>query len=535
MQRSQRKFKHRERKRVFVNEEPDDDTGNPDSDSNENEESTEIDVPFPVAMWDLNQCDPKRCSGRKLARHGLIKTLRLGQRFNGIVLSPAGKKCVSPEDVDIIKSSGLAVVDCSWARLNEVPFHKMKSPNARLLPWLVAANPVNYGKPCELSCVEAIAAALILTGFTNEADLYLSKFKWGNSFMQVNQELLDKYSQCKTSAEIINIQNKYLTEESELKSKQRENAGMFPDSESSEDETEEKLNEVETQMKDLKIEDEKSNESEVVDKNITGEDDRPQLKTPEKTGDDMEVSCDVVKDNVVERSPPLHRLLNKNEKPITSTPKKPGSRMSGGASDQFIPTANNFSVINVAESPVSAMKSGQSLLGVPRRIRDASAELYKCVQNWYEHFSNGMKLVGMIRGIVESMIQEEKESKERCSELNSYCHSLDEVVDQLANVIDIMKVLTKQMKAVAKVHEGASPPFLTWPVTKFGEVFEEIQNAYEKELEVKRIVKENIAQFADSRKLIIHLGAWVYEIYVTPKTKMLLESLLLETGHKDPK
>ena len=29
-----------------------------------------------IVMWDLQQCDPKKCSGRKLVRHNLMKVLQ---------------------------------------------------------------------------------------------------------------------------------------------------------------------------------------------------------------------------------------------------------------------------------------------------------------------------------------------------------------------------------------------------------------------------------------------------------------------------
>lgn len=44
------------------------------------------------------------------------------QSFPGVILSPVGRNCVSRQDRELVGAKGLAVVDCSWNRLDDVPF-----------------------------------------------------------------------------------------------------------------------------------------------------------------------------------------------------------------------------------------------------------------------------------------------------------------------------------------------------------------------------------------------------------------------------
>lgn len=163
-----------------------------------------------LRMWDFAQCDPKRCTGARLVKRGLFQNMPLKQPFRGLVLSPQGTKSVSPADAPILDQYGMSLIDCSWARLDEIPFRQMQAGHHRLLPFLVAANTVNYGRPSKLSCAEAAAATLYICGKFDAAIALLEEFSWGMEFMRLNQECLDIYASCSDADEVVARQNEWL-------------------------------------------------------------------------------------------------------------------------------------------------------------------------------------------------------------------------------------------------------------------------------------------------------------------------------------
>ena len=134
----------------------------------------------------FNECDPKKCTAIKLKKHNLLHFLThvRGKVKNAILLNPFSEIELSMKDRDIILQFGLIVIDCSWKKFR---FFQKKMPgHSRKLPPLMATNPVNYGKWEKLSSVEALAAALHITGFRDLSEEILSKFPWGNEFIKRN-------------------------------------------------------------------------------------------------------------------------------------------------------------------------------------------------------------------------------------------------------------------------------------------------------------------------------------------------------------
>ena len=175
---------------------------------------TSGDVLRPVAvhaLW-LAQDDPKKNTAVLASKRGdimLHKTVKSLPR-RGIILEPLCGKVFGPEDHELLLERGGAIVglDCSWAQIESSVETVMRRTRLqpRMLPLLLAANPVNWGKPGRLTTAEALAAVLYLAGQDEQARQVLGAFRWGQRFFELNQEPLDAYAAARSSSELIDLQ-----------------------------------------------------------------------------------------------------------------------------------------------------------------------------------------------------------------------------------------------------------------------------------------------------------------------------------------
>ncbi len=121
-----------------------------------------------------------------------------------IILNPFGEIAFSPADRQRVAEFGLAALDCSWEHAEKVLSHLVKG-TSRCLPILLAGNPTNYAKATKLSTAEALAGALYIAGFKDEARELLLIFTWGHTFFELNAALLDVYAAAKDSTEIVAV------------------------------------------------------------------------------------------------------------------------------------------------------------------------------------------------------------------------------------------------------------------------------------------------------------------------------------------
>ncbi len=166
----------------------------------------------PLYIYHARQDDPKKCTARKMSKFGLATMYETAGKLpsGAILLDPTASQAISPTDLHIARF-GVCVLDCTWNEVERLfPLLKSKRMKGRALPYLLAANPVNYGRPFMLSSAEAFVAALYILGNKEQAGEVAAKFKWGGTFLALNHEPLEAYAAAKDSADVIRVQQEFM-------------------------------------------------------------------------------------------------------------------------------------------------------------------------------------------------------------------------------------------------------------------------------------------------------------------------------------
>lgn len=165
-----------------------------------------------LIIYHADEDDPKKCTAKKLARlsYAKLETNIKKAPVDAILLNPFSIKSISKEDLEIAKKNGILAVDCSWENVENNFEYLDKKNHSRALPFLVAANPVNYGKPFKLTTLEAFAASLYILDEIKQAEKILGIYTWGNQFLNLNKQPLEDYRKAKTSKDVIEAMKQYI-------------------------------------------------------------------------------------------------------------------------------------------------------------------------------------------------------------------------------------------------------------------------------------------------------------------------------------
>lgn len=190
-----------------------------------------------------------------------------------------------------------------------------------------------------------------------------------------------------------------------------------------------------------------------------------------------------------------------------------------------------------------------------RKIKDNAADWHNLILKWETLNDAGFATANNIANLKISLLSKDKIELENSSlasndnaekmhpeyskELEMLCEGLQATLDGLTKIQGKMEKLSSTAKGICELEnyhygEETKRPLLfhTWPTAHFYEVSRELSAMYWKELLLKRTIVEELAHTVDHDLTLSYLSMWLHQPYVESDSKLLLESMLLETGHR---
>ncbi|KAG9268125.1 cyclin-dependent kinase 2-interacting protein [Astyanax mexicanus] len=197
-----------------------------------------------------------------------------------------------------------------------------------------------------------------------------------------------------------------------------------------------------------------------------------------------------------------------------------------------------------------------NLTGSARKLKDNAADWHNLILKWERLTDEGSAIANKIVNyrISETSVKEpdivlvdegsseapsERRAHQSNPELEEECVNLQNIVDKMAHILLKMEKIVSNERGVYNlemfqfgVQGRPAPLFQTWSTQQFAEVSSKLYEAYKQELALKRTILQELAHTTNTHLSMVYLSCWLYQPYVEDNTKLTLESLLMETGHR---
>ncbi|KAM5337369.1 cyclin-dependent kinase 2-interacting protein isoform 2-T2 [Glossophaga mutica] len=190
-----------------------------------------------------------------------------------------------------------------------------------------------------------------------------------------------------------------------------------------------------------------------------------------------------------------------------------------------------------------------------RKIKDNAADWHNLILKWETLNDAGFAIANNIANTKISLLSKDEAEPEMGSptcdgnaerrppgysaELEALCEELRATLAALTKIQVKMEKLSSTTKGICDLenyHYGEDserpPLFHTWPTAHFYEAARQLLAMYREELLLKRTIVGELAHTTDPDLTLTYLSLWLHQPCVRSDSKLLLEGMLLETGHR---
>ncbi|XP_063700881.1 cyclin-dependent kinase 2-interacting protein [Culicoides brevitarsis] len=166
-----------------------------------------------------------------------------------------------------------------------------------------------------------------------------------------------------------------------------------------------------------------------------------------------------------------------------------------------------------------------------QRLENVLKQLLAWNEKWLAAHRRGTSLCTSIEAIKRRALDQKEKDKNvdlyPIDELKVHCNNLAVIMTIFEDVISNTKIFKNQLENLVQTDE-TKVFFKTWTTDRFLDATNAVLEAYEKEFQLKTIVKEDIAHGTTKSELAWHSVVWQYPSFVNSDVEFLLKSIKME-------